>query len=658
MHISSPKNRLSGVAVPLGALRTAKSIGVGEFPDLVDFANLCKLTGIDLIQLLPVNDSGFQSSPYSALTAFALHPLYLRIGVMEEALGFEQKLKELKNKFDPMPRFAYGSLRDAKLALLREVYQKNKKNIIEKAQPGKELHTWIQHNPWIKEYAVYCRLKDVHQGAHWKEWNQFRDVDTKTVTDLWDNPQFMEDHIFWVWVQQALDHQFSSAAKAIMQMGIHLKGDIPILMNEDSADVWAHKEFFNHHLSAGAPPEPLNALGQNWQFPTYNWEALEESGYSWWIERLRLADRYYSAYRIDHVLGFFRIWATSRKDNSAALGHFVPSVPITTEELKNLGFDDSRIRWLSQPHIPTQELYGAMQGDPTAEAAVRRVCTKALDRIGTEELWLFRKEISGEIDIQNLEIHQLLKDYLQKAWRNRVLIPLEDGNYSPAWTYWDTRAFPTLSESERRNLEALIQQKRTESEQLWEDQGRRILSALTSATGMIPCAEDLGTIPPCVPKVLQELGILGLKIVRWTRRWDQWGEPFIPFEEYPELSVCTPAVHDTSTVRQWWETEADREQFKQFIQEPGLPDKYSPEAAKKVLAHIIKAQSRFCIFQIQDLLHLSSRWYAENLENERINIPGSVTDFNWTYRLPGTIDEIQGDQEFVEACRALTAQRA
>jgi len=657
MHLSNQTKGLTGVAVPLGALRTQHSIGVGEFPDLLELANLCKSCGIELIQLLPVNDSGFQSSPYSALTAFALHPLYLRISDMEEASGFEKHLQELKDRFENLPRFAYGPLQDAKLALLREIFNKNRKKIIANAETGKKLHTWIQHNPWIIEYAVYRRLKDVHHGAHWNAWNHYKEVKEQHILELWNNPEYREEHLFWVWIQEALDNQFSKVAQTIRDMGIILKGDIPILMNEDSADVWAHSELFFHNLSAGAPPEPLNPLGQNWQFPIYNWEALEKSGYAWWINRLRLASRYYDAFRIDHVLGFFRIWATSRKDTSAALGHFVPSVPLTTEELYNLGFDDSRIRWLAHPHIPTHELFEAMQGDPTTEAAVRKTCAKALNRIGNEELWLFNDTISGEIDIQALDINHLLKEYLLRAWRNRVLIPQEDGTYYPSWTYWDTRAFPTLSESERRNLESLIQQKRLESEQLWEDQGRKLLSTLLYATDMIPCAEDLGAIPDCVPRVLQELGILGLKIVRWTRRWGEWGEPYIPFSEYPELSVCTPAVHDTSTVRQWWETEVDREQFRQFINVPYMNDRYTPETAAILLGHIIGSASRFCIFQIQDLLHLSPEWYAEQPEDERINIPGSVNDFNWTYRLPNTLETIQQDETLISACKRLTSNR-
>lgn len=657
MHIVNGNKRLTGVAVPLGALRTQHSIGVGEFPDLVALANLCKACGIELIQLLPVNDSGFQSSPYSALTAFALHPLYLRIGAMEEARGFEDQLEELKQRFEALPRFAYGPLQDAKIALLRKIFQKNKKTILASAEPGKKLYLWIQENPWIIDYAVYRRLKDVHKGAHWKEWTQFKQVDEKLIRELWNNPQYKEEHLLWAWIQQALDHQFTHAAKTLRDMGIILKGDIPILMNEDSVDVWAHSEFFHRDLSAGAPPEPLNPLGQNWQFPTYNWENLEKASYSWWIDRLGLANRYYSAFRIDHVLGFFRIWVSSRRDNSAALGHFVPSVPITTEELYSLGLDDSRIRWLSQPHIPTYELFEAMKGDPTTEAAVRKVCAKALIQIGSEELWLFNDTVSGEIDIESLDIHGYLKEYLLKAWRNRVLIPQGDGTYYPAWTYWDTRAFPTLSEQERRNLESLIQQKRIVSEQLWEEQGRKLLTTFIQATDMIPCAEDLGAIPDCVPKVLQELGILGLKIPRWTRRWGEWGEPYIPFSEYPELSVCTPAVHDTTTVRQWWETEADREQFRQFINVPYLEDRYTPETAEIILGHIIQAASRFCIFQIQDLLHLSSRRYAENALDERVNVPGSVNDFNWTYRIPSTLEDIQRDQNFIAACKALTAKR-
>lgn len=662
MKTAHAMDRTIGLVTPLGALRSRKSIGVGEFPDLMELGDLCNRIGVGLIQLLPVNDSAFQSSPYSALTAFGLHPLYIRIGDLPEAKGQERKLRELGAQFEALDRFSYGPILTAKMALLREIFNQHKQSILDQAEAGKPLAQWIENNPWVREYAVYRRLKDENKGKHWKEWKTFQEPRAKDMTKLWEKPQYREEHLFWVWIQSVADLQFTQAATYLAQRGIVLKGDLPILMNEDSCDVWAHPEYFRRDLAAGAPPDMFSPLGQNWQFPIYDWEALGRDNYSWWRNRLALADRYYGAYRIDHVLGFFRIWAVSKNDTSAVLGRFIPSLSISRSELEALGFDSGRIRWLSQPHIPTAEVYNALRssdlgrgndGEKAVQEEAHRVFDQALDRIGSEELWLFKDCIKGERDIQALNIHPAISQYLQRAWRDRVLLEFEAEQFVPSWSYWDTRAFPTLSEKERRDLEALITEKRRASEDLWEDQGRRLLSVLRSSTEMLACAEDLGAVPDCVPRVLEELGILGLRVVRWARRWGQNGEPYIPLEEYGEQTVCTAAVHDSSTIREWWEREADRDAFRAFIGEPSLSDHYTSETARIILTKVAMARSRLRVFQIQDLLHLSDRWYADDPASERVNVPGSVNDFNWTYRLPAPIDEIAEDKQFISAAQEL-----
>ena len=157
-----------------------------------------------------------------------------------------------------------------------------------------------------------------------------------------------------------------------------------------------------------------------------------------------------------------------------------------------------------------------------------------------------------------------------------------------------------------------------------------------------------------MPKVLTELNILGLRVVRWHREWDKPGEPYVPFEDYPELSVCTPAVHDSSCLREWWDKEANQESFCDFLGVPSLPKIYNPGVARFVLGKIASAASRFRVFQIQDLLHLSNNWYAADPASERINVPGTTNEFNWTYRLPASIDDIMKDSEFVSAVNELS----
>ena len=654
------KTRLLGTVVPIGASRGSTSSAVGEFPDLAEFALLCKKMKIGLIQLLPVNDTGYESSPYFSLTAFALHPLYLRIDDLPEAANFKSKIAAINKQFGGETRFPYQEILRAKMELLKEIYTAHESDIAKKANAGGSLGTWIEQNSWVTHYAVYRRLKEANAGKSWQEWPEHRNVTPEDIAALWKDPKYRGEHLFWAWLQEALDKQFSAAAKAVTDAGIILEGDLPILMNDDSCDVWAHPAIFNQELSAGAPPDMYSPEGQNWGFPLYDWDAQEKDHYAWWKLRLAVAGKYYQAYRIDHVLGFFRIWASSRSDYSAILGRYIPYTPVTNADLRKLGYDKGRIRWLSQPHVHTGELWDALRnnwGAPLNEAdiaaAAKKVFTKALDRVGNEELWTFKKKIKGEKDIDALKLHPSVRSCLFQTWRNRIFIEYEKGKYSPLWYYRNSRAYNSLSASEKKSLEELLQKRMAKSEKIWEAQGKKLLSILVESSSMLPCAEDLGAVPACVPKVLAKLKILGLRVVRWHRRWDEDRQPYIPFEEYPELSVCTPAVHDSSTVREWWEREADQEQFSGFIGYPSLPRMYNPGTAKVALTKITSARSRFRVFQIQDLLHLSNKWYAEDPASERVNVPGTNNEFNWTYRLPASVGEIGKDKDLVKTIAEL-----
>jgi 4-alpha-glucanotransferase len=657
------KTRLLGTVVPVGALRGSKPTAVGEFPDLAEFALLCKKMKIGLIQLLPVNDTGYESSPYFSLTAFALHPLYLRISELPEAAEFQSKATAINKEFVGEIRFPYQKILRAKMELLREIYAANESDIEKKAKAGGGLSAWIEKNPWVRQYAVYRRLKEFNEGKSWKEWPEHREPSAEEIITLWKDPQYRKEHLFWAWLQEALDRQFSAAAKAITDAGIVLEGDLPILMNDDSCDVWAYPKIFIQDLSAGAPPDMYSPEGQNWGFPLYNWAAQEEDNYAWWKQRLAVAGKYYQAYRIDHVLGFFRIWSSSRRDYSAQLGRYVPYSPITNSDLQKLGYDKGRVRWVTQPHIPTNELLDALRdsgvnNEADIETVTKKIFSKALDRVGDEELWLFKKKIKGEKDIDELGLHPSARDYLIRAWHDRLFLEYEKGKYFPVWYHADSRAYHSLSGEEKRSLEELVQKHLAKSEKTWGTQGKKLLSVLVESSPMLPCAEDLGAVPACVPKVLSSLKILGLRVIRWHRRWDLDKQPYIHFEDYPELSVCTAGVHDSTTVREWWEHEADQDQFAGFMGFPSLPKIYNPGTAKAVLTKAASARSRFRVFQIQDLLHLSPKWYAQDPSSERINVPGSCNEFNWTYRLPASLGEIGKDKDLVKAVAELSKIKA
>ena len=686
--------KMTGISVPVGALRTKNSFGIGEFLDIIPFADFCKKSSLKVIQLLPVNDTGTESSPYSALSASALHPIYISIEALPElcqaqADAEHKKLladiKKLKKAYNELPRFPYKELRNVKNTLLRTLYELHSDEIAKSA----ELKKWIKQNPWIKEYVVFKRLKSVNLEASWKSWKEYKKIKPEEIEALWDDKKLKADHLFYAWVQMNLEKQFSKASDYVSDLGIMLKGDIPIMMNEDSHDAWAHPEFFNDDLRAGSPPDGPNPVGQNWGFPTYNWKNLKKCDYSWWRERLKQAAKYYQLFRIDHILGFFRIWAVPKKECTALLGHTEPYEPVTVKELESLGFSKERIRWLSLPHVPTQLVQDANGGD---YLGTHGILNKLMDRIGNEELWLFKPSVKSDSDIYAHEdIPLAVREVLAQKWRDRMFVEVTSGKYYPAWCYDTTTAWKSLSDDEKRIMSQFIAEKREDMENLWEKQARELLGMITDTTTMTACAEDLGVNIRSLNSVLNDLSIMSLKVIRWNRQWEKEGQPFIPFEDYPEKSVTTTSVHDSSTLRLWWTEERDAADFyKAFPPESAganaagvddadcagansakksasakaknagvsaaiEPGTYSPEVAKYLLEKAAESQSIFCIHPVQDFLGLSDAYYAQNPQDERINVPGSVTAFNWTYRLPADIETLVKDTSLTKKITAIAA---
>ncbi len=621
---------LTGVAVPVAALKSKDSCGCGEFSDLTMLGKWCKQTGLELIQILPVNDTGFMGSPYSALSAYALHPLYMRLQALPGTDKMLPKIEEIREKHESNTRINLYELVLDKLSFLKQLYEQEKETIL----ADKKLTSYIRKNQWVKEYAVYRYLWELFGYERWQDWPEYRDPKKSDIDKLWKKEK--EATRFWAWIQMHLEKQLVKASKDLTKQGVALKGDIPIMMNEDSVDIWAHREFFHLDQKAGAPADAFSPAGQNWGFPIYNWDELEQDGYSWWKQRLQEAAKYYHAYRIDHVLGFFRIWSIPDKHFTGSLGFFCPSRVIHKDQLWESGFNDGRIAWLAKPHIYGHELRAQLGHE--ANDAIRLV----LNRIGNEDLFLFKPEVAGENNIQRLPLSKNARNHLLMWLRDRTLIPMGDDTYAPNWSWEYTRGFQTLSGQEKKALQGIINEVMGESEKLWEDQGRKLLSFMTKETDMLVCAEDLGAIPDCVPKVLNELNILGLKIVRWARKYQEEGEPIINVNEYPTASVCTLAVHDTTTIRGWWTNE---EQSKDALWsalgiEGPCSYEFSPETAQRLIGGAMNAASLLAIFQIQDFFSMDIDLWMESPEDERINVPGTVSDTNWGYRIVLSLEDM------------------
>lgn len=650
--------KMTGTAIPLSALKTKNSIGCGEYPDLVNFADFCKQSNLKIIQLLPVNDTGTSSSPYNALSAFALHPLYISIKDLPETQqnAFAvNAINKLTNKHGNNKRFNYSELRTDKLSLLHEIYSQN----IDKITKDKKLTHFIEDNKnWLPAYCVFMVLKEKNNEASWKQWKSNKNVKKSTITTRWENSTLLEKHFFFAWVQFRAQEQLLKATKYVKKQGILLKGDIPILMNEDSVDAWTFPQYFNTKLRAGAPADGMNPEGQNWGFPTYNWQTLAADNFIWWKDRLKQASKFYAMYRIDHVLGFFRIWSIPEGECTALNGWPQPFNGISQEELYKMGYTDENIRWFSKPHVPTNAIEPVNNND---YLATHGELEKIMDRIGNEELWIFKNSIRSDQDIWDREDIPLpIRQKLVEFWKNRMLVEPEKNIFCFQWTYKNSTAWQSLNWEQKQAFEAFQKEKNNIQETMWATQATTLLGTLKNSTKMIACAEDLGAMPACVSKVLNKLEILGLRVIRWNRKWDQQSQPYYDFSEYPKLTVATSSVHDSSTLRLWWlHDEGAKDFYKQFppssirdfkYNEAKINfDSYNSETARYLLTAIDQADSLLCIHPIQDFLGLVDTYTDSDANSECINIPGSVTDFNWTYRLPKNIEHLINDKELCNA---------
>lgn len=306
-----------GIVLPLFSLRSQESCGIGEFFDLIPLIPWCKEVGFDVIQLLPLNDPGLETSPYSALSAFALNPLYLSLWALpyiEDIPYLQQMLKEIR-RLNESQRIDYPKVYTLKEGFLLHYFR----TVGNKIAQTDEFKEFRENNPWVEDYALFKTLKIIHHWHHWKDWSpECRSLQTGP------HRKDLEVEIRYHTLIQYLAFKQLKEIKALANaQGIYLMGDIPILLNEDSADVWKEPNFFNREWTAGAPPDMYAEDGQNWGFPLYNWDNLEKQNYNWWKERLKVAGQIYDIYRIDHIVGFYRIWAIPH-GHPGKEGKFIP----------------------------------------------------------------------------------------------------------------------------------------------------------------------------------------------------------------------------------------------------------------------------------------------------------------------------------------------
>jgi len=535
--------RSAGVLVPLFSLRSSQGLGVGELPDLKLLIDWCVQTDLKVIQLLPLNDTGLDPSPYSAQSSLALNPLYLALHEVEGSAFITDLMDNYRQQFNSSSRLSYRLVRTIKLKLLFDIFHPH----VERLQTDPDFQKYLSENQWLLPYSVFCVLKEKFDQKWWREWPlEYQTGSPELVDSLSKN--FPVQCLFYQFIQWQLEKQFQDVRDYAEKNGVALKGDIPILMSDDSVDIWLHRKYFNFSLKAGAPPDMFSDEGQNWGFPIYNWNVLEEDDFLWWIQRLKQMEKFYHAIRIDHVLGFFRIWAVHAREKTARLGIFVPSVPISKRTLSKLGLKAPDIQRLIQPRFHRKELMA--QFGPEYDRIVKTYFVSAPRSV----YYQFTPAIRGEEDIAELsKDHPTEREQLYKLWSNRTLIESEDspGTYSFRWAYPDTNGFLTLKKSTQRAILQFNARYERRQNSLWKKNGTKLLSMILDNSDLLICAEDLGYVPPIVRPVLKQLGILSLKVERWAKNYKVKPSLFIDPRKYPALSVCTPSVHDTTTLRGW-----------------------------------------------------------------------------------------------------------
>jgi 4-alpha-glucanotransferase len=649
----SPRWRGAGVAVPVFSLRSERSFGVGEFLDLPVLADWARRAGLKLIQILPVNDTSAtrtwtDSYPYAAISAFALHPLYLNL---DRLAGAEHRLllnglDREREQLNALATVDYEAVMKVKLAFVRKIFPAQR----EKTLASTEYRNFFARNQhWLAPYAAFCFLRDKFGTADFNQWPEHRVYNANGVSTLASRDavarEEMDLHSF---IQFHLHLQLREAADYVHGQGLILKGDIAIGVSGHSADVWQQPALFHTEMQAGAPPDPFAAKGQNWGFPTYNWPRMQQDGFDWWKRRFAQMNSYFDAFRVDHILGFFRIWSIPREAVEGILGYFVPAVPVQAGEFaaRGIAFDHARF---TRPFI-NDDVLREVFGD-RAESVKREFLILAVPG-----LYALKPQFATQRDVErhfaSLEQNERqarLKEGLFDLISNVLLIEAKGGaggEFHFRLGMEQTASFRQLEpETQARLKELYVDYFFRRQDDCWMREALQKLPALKRVTNMLICGEDLGMVPACVPVVMKQLGLLGLEIQRMPKASNQ---DFSRPADAPYLSVVTPSTHDMSTIRGWWLEDKKRTQlfFNQELKRSGLaPPECAPWINREIVHQHLDSPAMWSIFQLQDLLGLDGALRRPDVEAERINIP-AMAQFYWRYRLHVPLETLGWAEHF------------
>jgi 4-alpha-glucanotransferase len=645
----------AGVALPVFSLRSKKSFGVGEFTDIKLLVDWAKETGLKLIQVLPINDTiatntWIDSYPYAAISAFALHPIYINLAEVA-GKSFANKMDALKKKqaqLNELPDVDYEEVLRFKMAMLKELYDVMGKDCFE-SEDYKQFFEENKH--WLVPYAAFSYFRDKNGTSHFDEWKTNAVYDKDEIQTLLSSRSAAQKEInFYLFIQYHLHTQLKEAADYAHRKGIVLKGDIPIGIYRHGCDAWVSPEFYNMEAQAGAPPDDFTPIGQNWGFPTYNWKRMQQDGFAWWKQRFEQMSNYFDAFRIDHILGFFRIWSIPGHAVQGIMGHFVPCIPVHYVEFGENGiwFDEKRY---CNPFI-IDDILVEVFGGLTQKVKEHYVVPNDIGGYDLKPEYNTQQKVEAhfaklEETEENIKLKLGLFDLI-----SNVLFFKQDGSRGQEFHFRismeKTSSFRYLIPHVQEKLRVMyVNYFYRRQDEFWKREALQKLPYLKEATNMLICGEDLGMVPDSVPDVMKQLGILSLEIQRMPK--DPKKEFFYP-EEAPYLSVITPSTHDMSTVRGWWEENRERTQrfynhvLGQWGDAPYFCESWVNRAI--VLQHLY-SPAMWSIFQLQDILGMSETLRRENPHEERINNPANSKHY-WRYRMHINLEDLLKQEEFNE----------
>lgn len=612
LRIKEKTWRVAGVVVPVFSLRSDYSYGVGDFGDLKRLVDWAVLTGMKVIQILPVNDttvshSWSDSYPYNIVSAFALHPHYLDL----EAFGSLKDKSKMtayhrqRRELNAVGYSDYEGVDRVKSAFIKDLFEERGKQTLE----SEEFKLWYDANKdWLEPYALIASQANQSGSAG------------------------------ICFVQYCLHLQLKAAADYARSKGIVLKGDIPIGVNFNSVETQTHPKLFNLDSQTGAPPDAFSPNGQNWGFPTYNWN--EKSIFSWWHRRLKWMSQYFDAFRIDHVLGFFRIWEVPGDAIFGVLGHFSPALPLTVSEIEYFGLPFRKV-FMTRPFV-NDRVIERLFGIHAQFVKENFLMARSYGLYDLKSEFNTQRKVRDYFEGRADENSLWIRDGLYRLISGVLFLedPRQPNMYHPRIGVYNEPVFDALTNEEKDAFMRLYNNFFYQRHNFfWGGEATRRLTEVFGKTRMLCCAEDLGMLPDCVAPVLDYLRILTLEIQSMPK---QNGFEFTHLDGNPYRSVATFSTHDMAPLRLWWEESPERTQryYVAMLQKQGRAPEHLPaHLAEEIIARHLYCPSMMCMLSLQDWLAMDGELRSKNPREERINVPSDPYN-RWKYRMHITIEEL------------------